>query len=184
MSAPRRRSRRAFVRSWSPTDCSACQPRIPLSGHPYGHPRRQILDGIGHHDRIVAVSKTATPGSIPGSPAWLVPRNRRWKRRSRAIQAIRRRVTEPKRTSAERSADQDLLRAGDVRERAVEAEVVVGDAEAAHVGGGHRARAGAQGDRADRPEVERYPESAAVREGHVLDRDREGAEAAAAAELR
>src|SRR3954465_571155 len=42
----------------------------------------------------------------------------------------------------------------------------------------------ALGAGADRPEVERHPESAAVREGDVRDRDREGAEAAAAAELR
>src|ERR671930_882577 len=65
---------------------------------------------------------------------------------------------------AKSSADQDLLRTADVGQRAVDADVVVGDAEAAHVVGRHRARAAPQGDRSDRLEVERHPEDASVGE--------------------
>src|SRR5215203_1079726 len=86
--------------------------------------------------------------------------------------------------SLEESADQDLLRRADIGEGAVDPNVVVGDAEEAHVVGRHRSRAAPECDRANRLEVEGHPEDATVGEVDVLDLDGQEAEAAAAAELR
>src|SRR5581483_12373859 len=90
----------------------------------------------------------------------------------------------PRVGSAEGAADQDLLGAGDVGQGAVHADLVAGDAEAAHVVASHGARASTQGDRAHWAEVERDPQLRAVGEVHVADFDRQDAEAPAAAELR
>ena len=57
----------------------------------------------------------------------------------------------------ERSADEDLLGAGNVRQRAADSDLVAGNPEAAHVVGGHSAGAALQRDGSDCLEVERYP---------------------------
>src|SRR5262249_39888426 len=81
-------------------------------------------------------------------------------------------------------ADQDLLAGADVGQRAVDADLVAGDAEAAHVVVGHGAGPAGQGDRSHRLEVQGDPQLRAVGQVDVVDLDRQDAEAAAAAELR
>src|SRR5262249_57895461 len=81
-------------------------------------------------------------------------------------------------------ADQDLLAGADVGQRAVDADLVAGDAEAAHVVVGHGAGPAGQGDRSHRLEVQGDPQLGAVGQVDVVDLDRQDAEAAAAAELR
>src|SRR5204863_10035612 len=99
------------------------------------------------------------------------PRSR--PRRARRPQAWRQSEgrTSSNRPSLEGSADQDLLRRACVGKRAVDADVVVGDAEAAQVVGRHGSGARAQGDRSNGAEVERHPEDGAIWEVDVLDLD-------------
>src|SRR5947209_17535713 len=86
--------------------------------------------------------------------------------------------------SPEGAADQDLLGATDVGERAIHPDLVARDREVSHVVGGHRAGAPAHGDESHGAEVECDPELRTVGDVYIADPHGQEAEPAAAAELR